>query len=170
MRRAVLVGLSLLAGMVLALAPAGVAPAPWGDGVACRWGDLAMRYGMVDGAPVGFANREQCERFAAQGGTILTSTFTVTSLGVDPNDNYWYRYEGTGLMPGAVVHTYGTKYGPSVAADGTVNFGNYTSSVYCRSGTQFSGSGTTTTAGGAKIVVYFTLPKFPCADLKGPQL
>jgi hypothetical protein len=152
--------------------PENVAAKPGGVSAACRQGDLAMKYGMVNSVPVGFDKVGKCVRVAAHGGAVLTSTFTVIPVGVDPNGWYWYRYVGAGLMPGATVNTVGTKFGPPVAADGTVNFLNaYISATpLCNSNTQLVGFGfgSTTTAGGAEIEVHFDIPDLPCAYLDAP--
>jgi hypothetical protein len=171
MRRHVSV-LLLVAVVTLMLAvPADVAAEPGGVSAACRQGDLAMQYGMVNGVPIGFANVGKCVSFAANGGAVLTSTFTVIPVGVDPIGTYWYRYVGAGLMPGATVNTSGTKFGPDVAADGTVNFLNglqFATTLCTSNNTQLDGSGSTTTAGGAEIEVHFNIPELPCVYLDAP--
>jgi hypothetical protein len=150
--------------------PADVVAEPGGVSAACRQGDLAMTYGMVNGVPIGFANVGKCVSFAAHGGAVLTSTFTVVPVGVDPNGTYWYRYVGAGLLPGAAVNTIGTKFGPPVAADGTVNFlnGLESATTLCNSNTQLDGDGSTTTVGGAEIEVHFDIPELPCVYLDAP--
>jgi hypothetical protein len=129
-----------------------------------------MQYGMVNGVPIGFANVGKCVSYTSHGGGVLTSTFTVIPVGVDPNGTYWYRYVGAGLLPGATVNTIGTKFGPPVAADGTVNFLNGLESAtpLCATNTQTDGFGSTTTAGGAEIEVHFNIPELPCFYLDAP--